>query len=152
MREEEEAPYCLGCPTHKAVRSYSKARFGALAHDASVQLEKIEPTGIFGDDYNHRTLWDEYCHEFQEGPHGPLRYAFDATIAPIAQAIVESIADSEAVLLTIGARWHLDEDHEEHGDVVATPDQIRRNLQDAVQKLAMSRDLSELDPSSEEGP
>jgi hypothetical protein len=152
VKEQEEAPSCLGCPTHKAVRNYSRVRFTALAREVAVDLEQFEASGIFGDDYAHRTLWDEYCQEVQEGPHGPLRYTFDATIAPIVQAIVESIADSEAVLLTIGARWHLDEDHEEHGDVVATPDQIRRNLQDAVQKLAMSRDLSELDPSAEEGP
>jgi hypothetical protein len=60
VKELEEAPYCLGCPTHRAVRNYSKARFGALARDASAQLEQIEATSIFGDDYKHRTLWDEY--------------------------------------------------------------------------------------------
>ena len=152
MKAQEEAPYCLGCPTHKAIRSYSKTRFGALARDASIQLEQIEASGIFGDDYKHLTLWDEYCHEVQEGPHGPLEYAFAATVGPIVQAIVESIADSEAVLLTIGARWHLDEDQATDREVVATPDQIRRNLEDAIETLAMTRDMSEFDPLSEEGP
>jgi hypothetical protein len=93
-----------------------------------------------------------YCHEVQEGPHGPLEHAFDATVGPIVQAIVESLADCEAVLLTIGARWHLDEDQATGGDVVATPDLIRRNLEDAILTLAMSRDMSEFDPSAEEGP
>ena len=152
MSEQGEAPYCSGCPTHKAIRNYSTARFGVLARDASVQLGQMEATGIFGDDYKHRTLWDEYCHEIQQGPHSPLEYAFDATVGPILQATVESIAHSEAVLLTIGARWHLDEDHEADGDGLATPDLIRRNLEDAIKALAMSRDMSEFDPLAEEGP
>lgn len=126
MRDREEAPYCLDCPTHKAIRNYSKTRFSALARDASAQLEQFEATGIFGDDYKHRTLWDEYCHEIQEGPHGPLKFAFDTTVVPIVQAIVEAIDNPEAILLTIGARWHLDEDQGTDREVVATPDQIRR--------------------------
>jgi len=152
VKELEEAPYCLGCPTHKAIRNYSKARFGVLARDASAQLEQIEATKIFGDDYKHRTLWDEYCHEIQEGPHGPIENAFGETVDPILQAVVESLVDSEAVLLTIGARWHLDEDQDRDVDVVAIPDLIRRNLEDALQTLAITRDMSEFDPLSDDGP
>jgi hypothetical protein len=152
VKEQEEATSCLGCPTHKAIRNYSKTRFGELARDASVQLEQIEATGIFGDDYKHRTLWDEYCHEIQKGPHGPLKFAFDTTVVPIVQAIVEAIDNSEAVLLSIGARWHLDEDQATDREVVATPDQIRRNLEDAIETLAIYRDMSEFDPLSEAGP
>ena len=152
MKAQEEAPNCLTCPTHKAIRNYSKTRFTALAREVAVQLEQIEATGIFGDDYRHRTLWDEYCHEIQEGPHGPLKFAFDTTVIPIVQALVEALDNSEAALLTIGARWHLDEDQGTDREVVATPDQLRRNLEDAIQTLAISRDMSEFDPSAEEGP
>jgi hypothetical protein len=70
----------------------------------------------------------------------------------VAQAIVGSIAEPEAILLTIGARWHLDEDQEANVDGIAAPDLMRRNLEDAVQTLAMSRDMSEFDPLAEEGP
>jgi hypothetical protein len=153
VKAQEEAPYCLACPTHKAIRNYSKTRFAAFAREAAVQLEQIEATGIFGDGYRHRTLWDEYCHEIQEGQHDPLKFAFDTTVVPIVQAIVEAIDNPEAILLTIGARWHLDEDQGADREVVATPDQIRRNLEDAIETLAMSRDMSEFDPTlSEEGP
>jgi hypothetical protein len=152
VREQEEAPYCLDCPTHKAVRNYSKARFATLARGAMVELEQIEATGIFGDDYKHRTVWDEYCHEIQAGPHGPLKFAFDTTVVPTVQAIVEAIDNPEAILLTIGARWHLDEDQGTDREFVATPDQIRRNLEDAIETLAMSRDMSEFEPLAEEGP
>jgi hypothetical protein len=147
-----EAPDCSGCPNQKAIRNYSAARYSALAREAAVLLEQIEATRIFGDDYKHRTLWDEYCHEVQEGPHGLLEDAFAETVGPIIRGIVESVADSEAILLTIGARWHLDEAQEADGDIVATPDQIRRNLEDAIQTLAILRDMSEFDPLSKEAP
>jgi hypothetical protein len=143
---------CWSCPTNKAIRIYSKTRFTALAREVAVQLGQIEATGIFGDDFKYRTLWDEYCHEIQEGPHGPLKFAFDTTVVPIVQGIVEAIDNPEAILLTIGARWHLDEDQGTDGEVVATPDQIRRNLEDAIETLAMSRDMSEFEPLAEEGP
>jgi hypothetical protein len=29
VKAQEEAPYCLACPTHKAIRNYSKTRFNA---------------------------------------------------------------------------------------------------------------------------
>jgi hypothetical protein len=93
-----------------------------------------------------------YCHEIQEGPHHPLKFAFDTTVVPIVQAIVEAIDNPEAILLTISARWHLGEDQEENGDVVANPDLIRRNLEDEIETLAISRDMSEFDPLAEEGP
>jgi hypothetical protein len=153
VKAQEGAPYCLACPTHKAIRNYSKASFAALAREAAGELQRIGAVGTFGDDHKHRTLWDEYCHEIQEGPHNNLlEAAFAAVVEPVAQAIVESLGESEAVLLTIGARWHLDEDQEANVDVIATPDQMRRNLEDAIQTLAMSRDMSEVDPVSEEGP
>ena len=147
-----DASDCWRCPTHKAIRHYSAQRYSELAHEVVVQLDQIGATSIFGDDYKHRTFWDELCHEMHEGPHSVLEWAFEVTLDPIIHAIVERIEDSEAVLLTIGARWHLDEDHEADGDGLATPDLIRHNLEDAIKALAMSRDMSEFDPLAEEGP
>lgn len=150
MRELEEAPLCSACLTHRAVRDYSRGRIAVLAREAVVQFEQFDAPGTFGDDYKHRTLWDEYCHDLQEGPHNDLlEAAFAEVIDPVVQAIVGSIAEPEAILLTIGARWHLDEDHEVDGDVVSVPDLIRRNLQDAIKTLAILRDMSEFDPWSE---
>jgi hypothetical protein len=153
VKAQEEAPYCLACPTHNAIRNYSKTRFAALAREAAAQLEQFGALGTFGDDHKHRTLWDEYCYKVQEGPHNNLlEAAFAAIVEPVAQAIVGFVTESEATLLTIGARWHLDEDQEANVVVVAVPDLMRRNLEDAIQTLAMSRDMSGFDPLAEEGP
>jgi hypothetical protein len=143
---------CWSCPTHKAIRQYSTKRYSDLAQEAVVQLEQIGATSIFGDDYKHRTFWDEFCHEMQEGPHSALEWAFEATLDPLIHAIVEGIENSEATLLTIGAMWDLGEDQEMGADIGRTPYLIQRNLEQAVKSLAMTRDMSEFDPLAEESP
>jgi hypothetical protein len=152
MKEQEEAPQCADCLTHKAIRNYSNARFGSLARDASAELERFVATGMFGHQDRFRTWWDEYCHAVQERPHGTSEIAFATTVGPVVLAIVRAIGNSEAVLLTIGARGHFDENREVDQDVVAAPDLIQRNLEDAIETLAMFRDMSEFDRADEEGP
>jgi hypothetical protein len=143
---------CWSCPTHKAIRHYSAQRYSSLAHEVVVQLEQIGATSIFGDDYKHRTFWDELCHEVHEGPHSALEWAFEATLDPFIHDIVERIENSEATLLTIGAMWGLQEDEEMGADIGRAPHLIRRNLEQAVKSLAMARDMSKFDPLAEESP
>jgi len=150
VKAQEEAPYRLGCPTHKVIRNYSKTRFGELAHAASTLLEQIQATNISGDDFQHRSLWDEFCRDVQNGERASGQIAFDASVHSILNSIVETIGNAEAVLLTIGARWHLGEEQDEAGDIVAVPDLIRRNLYDAIETLAILRDMSEFE--SDKGP
>jgi hypothetical protein len=145
-----DASDCWSCPTHKAIRHYSTQRCSQLAHEVVVQLEQLDATSIFGDDYKHRTFWDEFCHEMQEGPHSALESAFEDTIDLILHAIVERIESSEATLLTIGAMWNLEEDQELGADIGSAPYLIRRNLEQAVKTLAMARHMSEFDPLAEE--
>ena len=54
-------------------------------------------------------MWDEYCHEVQHGPTGALADAWDDVLAPTIASVVEPLPREEAVLLTIGAAWDLDE-------------------------------------------
>jgi hypothetical protein len=100
---------------------------------------------VYGDDYRHKTLWDEYCHEVQEGPYDLLDDAWDKTLGPVLRAIVGAIPRHEAALLTIGAIWDLDEDYETAPGVM--PDLIQRNLQQMVSKMAGTRDMSRFDPT-----
>jgi len=43
--------------------------------------------GIFGDEYQPKTLWDEYCHEAQFGPHNPLVSAWNDTLRPFLERL-----------------------------------------------------------------
>jgi hypothetical protein len=122
-----------------------RERYAALVRKVIFRLQRIEASGIFGNDYQHRTLWDEYCHENQNGPHDVLGYAWEATLGPILQYIIETVPHHEAVLLSIGAKWNLDEDIGNHA-VDSDPDLIRRHLKQETIRAAMARDLSRFDP------
>jgi integrase len=63
---------CLSCPVRDAVLDFATQSYEALVRKAIVRLQWIKATGIYGDDYGHKTLWDEYCHEVQFGPLATL--------------------------------------------------------------------------------
>jgi hypothetical protein len=92
-------------------------------------------------------LWDEYCHEVQNGPHELLEGAWDATVDSVVDMIVEAVPCPKAALLSIGAVWDLDENHEEPINSVY-PDLIRRNLRRVVAQIAINRDMSNFDPNA----
>jgi hypothetical protein len=83
---------------------FAQARYSALARKLVFQLQRIKASGVYGDDYRHKTLWDEYCHEVQEGPYNLLDHAWDRTLTPALSAIVDAIPRYEAALLTIGSQ------------------------------------------------
>lgn len=136
---------CWSCPTHNAILEFANERYSALTRRAVFQLQRIKASGVYGDDYRHKTLWDEYCHEVQEGPYDLLDNAWDRTLTPALSAIVDAIPRYEAALLTIGAIWDLDEEYESAPGIM--PDLIRRNLEQMVSKLAGARDMSRFDPT-----
>ncbi len=136
---------CWSCPTHDAILEFANERYSALTRKVVFHLQRIKASGVYGDDYRHKSLWDEYCHEVQEGPYDLLDNAWDRTLTPALSAIVDAIPRYEAALLTIGAIWDLDEEYELAP--VIMPDLIRRNLEQMVSKLAGARDMSRFDPT-----
>ena len=59
------------------------SRFEAYARKVIYRLQRIKASGIFGDDFNHKTGWDEYCYEVQQGPHTLLEQAWDHQIGTL---------------------------------------------------------------------
>jgi hypothetical protein len=151
-RESADLADCWSCPTHWAVRRFADAEFDALAQNIVEQLRGIDATGIYGDDYRHETLWDEYCHEIQEGSLG-LSRAWDSTIAPFLIEALANIPQEVAVLMTIGAGFRLEEDDgEQAGDFVTNPDMIQRRLEQVLVEMAAARNMSQFDPGECDGP
>jgi hypothetical protein len=145
--EQSTAADCFSCPTHTAILEFAATRYLALARKVVVRLQRIEASGIYGDDYQHKTLWDEYCHEIQNGPYDLLDSMWDATIDPIFASVVKTIPNPEGALLTIRAMWDLDrEDYMHPNTVFVAPDLILCNLRRAVVELAGARDISRFDP------
>jgi hypothetical protein len=56
---------CWKCPRGKAIRRFGEKKINELADRAIADLRKINAVGTYGDDYRHKTLWDEYCHEYR---------------------------------------------------------------------------------------
>lgn len=115
----------------RAAWRYAGERAEALARQVVHGLQRIPASGIFGDDFNYRTLWDEYCHELQHGPHPGLEFAWDGTISPFIEACIDKLSPRERDLLELA----LSDDSGRAGDISSA-------VTDAMATIAGGRDLS----------
>jgi len=151
--ETAESADCRFCPMHRAVLRYADIAFGALARKVAEQIQQIDASGIYGDDYQHKTLWDEYCHKIQEGTDEPSEYAWEATITPFLTEMIENTPHEMAVLLTIGAESCLGEEESERlGDLASNPDLMQRYLGRVVAEMAAAQDMSRFSPEEDVDP
>ena len=127
------------------VLTYAERRYVALARRVIARLQRIEATGVYGDDFGHKTLWDEYCHEVQEGPYELLQLAWLSTVDPLLDAVVAEVPAEEAALLTIAAD-HYDFPRDA-SQFAPGPDLIREHLRGEIRQLAEDRDISRFRPS-----
>ena len=104
------------------------------------RLQRLNAVGLYGGDYIFKTLWDEYCHEVQEGPHDDLQqYGWDDILGRVMDDVVSRIPKHAAVLLTIYAA---DEDPKLVGGV--SPDDLKQVLRDQLERQAINRNLDHL--------
>ena len=96
--------------TQHAVYDYARAEVRSLARRAIYRLQRIKASGIYGGEYKFKSLWDEYCHEVQNGPYEPLEGAWEDVLSKTVKEIIDSIPRETAMLLTILAIYDLDED------------------------------------------
>ena len=135
-------------------RVFGAVRLGALARTTLWHLRRFPASGIWGDDYAYRTLWDEVCHEVQECPFDmpaadslpSLSSAFDMTIRPYVNMLFEKLSRQEAVLLTLYA---IDDLHEtEQAELAGSvyPDAMATKVIELLRAEAGHRDLLPLGP------
>ncbi|MBO82397.1 MAG: hypothetical protein CL801_13400 [Citromicrobium sp.] len=118
----------------KAAWRFSDTRIQSLARKVIHAMQRMAASGIFGDDYRSKSVWDEYCHEAQEGPHPMLEAAFDQTVDPMIAWHIDQLDQSERQLLEIA----LADGAEEWGDIAVA---VRKSLQG----IAIDRDLSKFE-------
>ncbi|VVT00754.1 hypothetical protein [Erythrobacter sp. EC-HK427] len=121
----------LDSALRKAAWRFSDSRIQALARKVITAMQRMPASGIFGDDYRFKSVWDEYCREVQEGPHPMLEAAFDQTVDPMIAWQVDRLEQSERQLLEMA----LAEGAKEWGDIAMA---VRKSLQG----IAIDRDLS----------
>ena len=90
----------------KAAGAYANDRLEAFARSTIYWLQRLDASGIFGEDYPFRSIWDEYCHYKQVVDYHPvLDNAFSGTLDPIIEGVVRRITPRERDLLaTASAR------------------------------------------------
>jgi hypothetical protein len=94
--------------TYEAVRAYARVEFAALTRKIIYRMRRCKASGIFGDDYAYKTLWDEYSHEVREGPHELLQCVWQDTIRVFIDDVIEQVPRHAAVLLSVFAASELD--------------------------------------------
>jgi len=124
---------------HRALREFSRLEVEALGRKFIYRLQRFPAAGIYGDvSYCHKTIWDEYCHEVQNGPYDVLDWAWSSFIDPIAEDIVESIPAHIALVLSAYAVWKFN-DEESLG--VISPFNITRLIKIEIHKQADQRNI-----------
>lgn len=141
MTSDAPATDCWSCPTNRAVRRFSATVHARLARKVVFRLQRLPASGIFGDDLWAKSVWDEYCYEAQHGPTDARADAWRDVLAPTIATVVDRLSHEEAVLLSIGAAWDLDEFELDLGDGVVAPDLIRSNVLSYLDRIAMDRRL-----------
>lgn len=125
-----------------ALLSFAEDKYGSLARKMVARLQKIPASGVFSDDYQHKTLWDEFCHDIQYGPYDLLEGAWDITILPLANDIIHLIPNSEGRLLTMAT----DNFAFEGKPVFFTPDLVCDQMLVTLRGIASKRDMGRFDP------
>lgn len=142
MSNEHELRVCEA--TQAAVRKYARIEIQALTRKVIFRLQRIPASGIFGDVYAYKSLWDEYCHEMQQGPHEILHHAWDQTLDPIIDELIDRIPKHSAALLSQYSTLDIDEAEDSDLDEAVWPEGMRVVLSKRLSEQAGLRNLEHL--------
>lgn len=125
-------------PALNAIHVFARQEWPHFARKAVYRMQRIPASGILGDEYRARTLWDQYCHEVQNGPHDLLEDAWEITVDGIFAAVIDDMPPHVAALLTVDGVL----EYEPTGDVgTIWRDGLLRALRERVAELAAARSL-----------
>ena len=142
----DDSCYTVLVNTHEAVLAYARIELEGLTRRVIYRLQRINASGIYGNDYAYKSLWDEWCHEVQEGPVDLLDYAWTQTLCPILDDVIDRLPHHVAVLLSVFAAWELDEGNDPNFIGLFWPDGVQRVLQAELDRHAINRRLDHLGP------
>lgn len=100
------------------------------------RLQRISASGFYGDDYRHRSLWDEFCHEQQNGSYFDEDIWGD-TLEGLLQSEVERLTPGEFEVVWLAALPEVE-------DLRTAPRshaEVRQEFRSALESLASTRNL-----------
>ena len=134
----EDSQFLESC--YEALLSYSEVQLLSLVRRVVFRLQRLDATGLFGDQLRFKSLWDEYCYEVQNGPHQILETAWEHTLEGIIDEVVRRIPEHEARVLTVFATLEFSV----IDDGTIWRDGIRDVVQSELRATAAKRDLRRL--------
>ncbi len=145
-RTENDALDWLIERTFREVRAWAWSSNQKLARQVVHALQRMPSTATF-EEYSHRSQWDEYCHEMQEGPSGLVHYAFETMIEAHIEYVLSRLNEHDSKLLTAAAIDEFDEYRDLTHRLAPRPDLMARAVKEELDRLAMHRDLTRFLPA-----
>ena len=131
---------------HNAVLKYGEVEFQGLVRRAIYCLQRFPASGIYGDGFAYKTLWDEWCHEVQEGPHDLLESAWDHTLSTFLKGVIDRIPAHARELLCKYAQWELSLGSGRELEDLPESESVLELLRDRVSETAGNRNIDHLQP------
>lgn len=100
------------------------------------RLQRVSASGIYGDDYSFRSLWDEFCHDQQNGPHFDQDVWGD-TLEALLRAEVERLTRGEFEIVWLASLPDV-------ADLKTAPrvqSDVLREIRSALNGIAATRNL-----------
>jgi hypothetical protein len=130
----------------RALSEFARMRMPTLARKVIYRLQRLSASGIFGDDYRFKTMWDEFCQNVQSGSYDDsIDDAFDDILCDLTGDVIKGMPQSELNLLALSAPDFAPEMHGGFGD----PDYVRKEITRAVSQIAGGRNMERFDPNSD---
>lgn len=120
----------------RAIWNYASERFAALSRKVKYRLQRINASGIYGDDCECKTLWDEFCYEVAEGPTDVLESAWCLTLRPFLESAVSTLSVPEKKLLFLATEAGLENDDESTEELPIDDDALMSKLFEHLRELA----------------
>lgn len=100
------------------------------------RLQRISASGIYGGDYRYRSLWDEFCHEQQNGPYFD-EDVWDETLEGLLQAELKRLTPGEFEIVWLASLPEV----EDLKNAPRSQADVRRELRSALESLCLTRNL-----------
>jgi hypothetical protein len=115
-----------------------------MARKIRNQLRRFPASGIFeGEaDPEYRSLWQEFCHDQQEGPNELLESAFEQTIFPFCVQTAAQCTDEQIGLLWFSTMGYFNHLAEEEPDLGQQRDDVTREVWSRLVSLANDEELT----------
>jgi hypothetical protein len=84
-----------------AILAFADGRFNAISEEMANQMKNMPAVGVYGDDFQQRTLWGEYRLAITRDIGGSLKWIWHETLNQILKPIIDNLALAERRLLAL---------------------------------------------------